>query len=132
VVVQGRITAVNGLPSAQYEIRNNGSKADLELPYRLVLGMTLQTTGDITDTITVTADVNYTSEYGTFELHLQADGTSLAPFFNSAPDTLQYEITLGTGAGEHPAFGRSSIGARGTPWDSEGDDHKTLRDDDND
>ena len=51
------------------------------------------------------------------------------PAFNATPDTLQYEITPGTGTGEHAAFGRSTIATGAKPWSQEQDNHKLFTDD---
>jgi hypothetical protein len=129
VVTSGKITAVTGLDTSAYEIRGGQIKVDLELPYRLVPGMVMQTTGGIQDTITTTDDLNYWTEQGKYELFLQSNGLTQLPLFDALPDSLEYEITLGTGAGEHPAFGRSMIAAGNKPWSQEQDNHKLFNDD---
>jgi hypothetical protein len=126
-VTDGKITGISGASS--FEIAKDGKRADLTLPYRLVPGMVLTTAGDITDTITVTPDLNYTTVTAKFQLKLRAEGLASVPLFNATPDTLQYEFTLGTGAGEWPAFATSTIGAASTPWERNADNHKKYKDD---
>ncbi len=38
------------------------------------------------------------------------------PLYNVVPTLLRFELTLGTGAGEHPAGGLSEIGGAAKPW----------------
>lgn len=53
----------------------------------------------------------------------------MVPWCNTVPETLHYEITLGTGAGEDPVFGTSLIGTGPNPWDSNAGNHKKFKDD---
>lgn len=128
VVVNARISTVTGLLPASFEITKDMKKVDLTLPYRLVPGMAIITTGSLNDTTTVTADVNYVTAEAKFYLKLRADGLANPPLFQDG-EALTYELTLGVGASEHAASGRSSINANVKPWDQSTDNHRKYRDD---
>ncbi|HLH52764.1 MAG TPA: HYR domain-containing protein [Verrucomicrobiae bacterium] len=126
-VANGLIATTTGLPSSAYEIRGDKTGVDLTVPFAIVPGMTFVTSGTVNDTSVLTAGVNYFSETARFELKLRSSGLATLPLFNTQGASLKYEITLGTGTGEHPAFGRSIIGVSTKPWDSQTGNHRCYR-----
>jgi hypothetical protein len=128
-VVSGKITAISGATAS--EIESDKKAADLTLGSRLVPGQQIITTGGITDTITVTAGVNYQSAQGKFELKLRQDAAFVQPLF-TAGTSLRYEIVLGTDMGACAAGGASVIGVEPKRWDADDNNHKRYHEDSSD
>ncbi len=77
----------------------------------------------------VAAGVNYETVEAKFQLKLQPDILPVLPLF-SEPDTLRYDIFLGTGTGERMAVGNSVVGVGARKWNQNAGNHKKFNDDD--
>jgi hypothetical protein len=114
-VKNGRVTKIDGGVKARCGIHRQGRDATVALPFVISAGDTFVTTGSVQASVTAIPGVNFFGAHGSFQLVIDTPSKH-GPLYCDPPATLSLRMTLGTGTGETPVTGTSTIGEGGKPW----------------